>query len=76
MCLKYMALIHFMRLWAFKNAENFCTSSMKFELKMCIKYLSVPMCNIYGKPVPGAAVHYQFCCSFPKNAQTLLALES
>ena len=60
MCLKYMALINFMRLWALKNAENLCTSSMKFELKMSIKYLNqYPyICNIYGKPAPGAAVHY------------------
>ena len=27
----------------------------------------------YGKPAPGAAFFYEFCCSFPQNAHTLHA---
>ena len=30
----------------------------------------------YGKHVPGATFHYEFCCYFLQNAQTLQALES
>ena len=30
----------------------------------------------YGKPVPGAESHYEFCCYFPQNVRTLCALES
>ena len=32
--------------------------------------------SIYGKPVPGAESHYEFCCPFPQNGHTLHALES
>ena len=29
----------------------------------------------YGKPEPGARFCYEFCCSFPQNAQTLHTLK-
>ena len=30
----------------------------------------------FGKPAPGAASHFEFCCSFPQNSHALYAPES
>ena len=39
----------------------------------------MPHCEMdssYGKSVPGAKSHFEFCCSFPQNTHTLHAPES
>ena len=44
----------------------------KVSISNCLFVQPIP----YGKPLPGAESHYEFCCSFPQNAHTLCALDN